>query len=153
MTPGAGTNDNKYEWQSWPPDSLDGMPPRRRQLVVWGMWWFFLLGAVLGSALDALNVPQPWRTVLALVGLAAVFGPLIRRVVLESHRLRDEGIVLPSFPVTRKTLISLAAITAILWIAFAVLVATGRPTFPLLPILGTIWLTYQLLRLRSKTAR
>ena len=148
MDPEAGTGGNKYEWQSWPSDSLEGMPPKRRRLVVWGLWWFLLLGALLGSALDAANVPQPWRTLLAVAGLAAVFGPLIRGAAIETRKLRAEGIVLPAYPVNRKTLISTAVITAILWIAFAFLVATGRSTFPLLPIVGTMWLGYQLLRLR-----
>ncbi|KIS28928.1 hypothetical protein TV39_02055 [Arthrobacter sp. SPG23] len=69
--------------------------------------------------------------------------------MIETRKLRAEGIILPSYPVTRKSLISIAVITAILWVVFAFLVATGRPTFPLLPIVGTIWLAYQLLRLRS----
>lgn len=148
MNPEAGQNGNKYEWQSWPSDSLEGMPPKRRRLVVWGLWWFLFLGVLLGSVLDAANVPQPWRTLLAIAGIAALFGPLIRGAMIETRKLRAEGIVLPSHPVTRKSLISIAVITAILWVVFAVLVATGRPTFPLLPIVGTIWLAYQLLRRR-----
>ena len=50
---------------------------------------------------------------------------------------------------TRKSLISIAVITTILWVIFAFLMATGRPVFPLLPIVGTIWLVYQVLRLSS----
>jgi len=150
MDPEAGKNGKKYEWQSWPSDSLEGMPPKRRRLVVWGLWWFLFLGVLLGSVLDAANVPQPWRTLLAIAGIAALFGPLIRGAMVETRKLRAEGIVLPSYPVTRKSLISLAVITAILWVVFAFLVAAGRPTFPLLPIVGTIWLAYQLLRLRSQ---
>ncbi|WP_461187909.1 hypothetical protein [Arthrobacter sp. Z4-13] len=146
-------SNKKYEWQAWPPDTLEGMPPKRRRLAVWGMWWFFLLGALLASALDALEIPQPWRTLLALTASAAVFGPLIRGVVRESSKLRAEGIVLPSFPITRKTLISMTVITAVLWIAFVFLVAIGRHTFPLLPILGTIWLAYQFCRQRSERQR
>jgi hypothetical protein len=149
MDPEAAKSGNKYEWQSWPSDSLEGMPPKRRRLVVWGLWWFLFLGVLLGSVLEAANVPQPWRTLLAVAGLAALFGPLIRGAMIETRKLRAEGIVLPSYPVTRKSLISSAVITAILWVIFAFLVATGRPTFPVLPIIGTIWLTYQLLRVRS----
>jgi hypothetical protein len=108
-----------------------------------------VLGVLLGSVLEAANVPQPWRTLLATAGLAALFGPLIRGAMIETRKLRAEGIVLPSYPVTRKSLISIAVITAILWLIFAFLVATGRPVFPLLLIVGTIWLVYQLLRLRS----
>jgi hypothetical protein len=148
MEPEAGQS-GKYEWQSWPSDSLEGMPPKRRRLVVWGLWWFLFLGVLLGSVLEAANVPQPWRTLLAIAGLAALFGPLIRGATIETRKLWAEGIVLPSYPVTRKSLISIAVITAILWVIFAFLVATGRPVFPLLPIVGTIWLVYQLLRLRS----
>lgn len=149
MDPEEGKSGNKYDWQSWPADSLEGMPPKRRRLVVWGLWWFLVLGVLLGSVLDAANVPQPWRTLLATAGLAALFGPLIRGAMIEARQLRAEGIVLPSYPVTRKSLISIAVITAVLWVVFAFLVATGRPTFPLLPIVGTIWLVYQLLRLRA----
>jgi len=149
VDPETGKNSKKYEWQSWPSDSLEGMSPKRRRLVVWGLWWFLFLGVLLGSVLEAANVPQPWRTLLAIAGIAALFGPLIRGAMIETRKLRAEGIVLPSYPVTRKSLISIAVITAILWVVFAFLVAMGRPTFPLLPIAGTIWLAYQLLRLRS----
>lgn len=149
MDPAARENGNKYGWQSRPSDSLEGMPPKRRRLVVWGLWWFLLLGTLLSSALDAANVPQPWRTLLAVAGLAAVFGPLIRGAVIETRQLRTEGIALPSYPITRKTLISTAVITALLWVVFAFLIANGRPTFPLLPIAATIWLVYQWLRFRS----
>lgn len=37
MAPGSGNDGNKYEWQSWPSDSLEGMPPKHRQLVVGGL--------------------------------------------------------------------------------------------------------------------
>jgi hypothetical protein len=50
--------------------------------------------------------------------LAAVFFPLIRAAVVETHQLRTEGIELPSYPVTRKSLISAAVITVVLWIIF-----------------------------------
>lgn len=150
MDPGASNDGNKYAWQSWPPDSLEGMPPKRRRLAVWGLWWFLLLGVLLGSVLDSANVPQPWRTLLAVAALAVVFGPLIRGAVLETRKLRAEGIDLPSYPVTRKTLISMAVITAVLWVGFAYVVSIGRPVFPLLPIVGTLWLAYQLLRMRSE---
>jgi hypothetical protein len=73
--------------------------------------------------------------------------------LIETRKLRAEGIVLPSYPITRKSLISTAVITAILWGLFAFLVATGRPTFPLLPIVATIWLAYQVFRLRSLPQR
>jgi hypothetical protein len=145
----AGKNGNKYDWQSWPADSLEGMPPKRRRLVVWGLWWFLFLGVLLGSVLDAAKVPQPWRTLLVIAGIAALFGPLIRGAMIETRQLRAEGIVMPPYPITRKSLISVAVITTILWVVFAFLFATSRPTFPLLPIVGTVWLAYQLLRLRS----
>ena len=145
MSPEADKNSYKYEWQSRPSDSLDGMPPKRRRLVVWGLWWFFLVGVLLGGALDAANVPQPWRTLLAVAALLAVFAPLIRGAVIETR----EGIVLPSDPVTRKSLISATVITGILWIFFVFLVVNGRLTFPLLPVMATIWLAYQWLRRRS----
>lgn len=149
MSPEADQNSYKYEWQSRPSDSLDGMPPKRRRLVVWGLWWFFLVGVLLGAALDAANVPEPCRTLLAVAALVAVFAPLIRGAVLETRELRAEGIVLPSHPVTRKSLISTAVITGILWILFVFLVVNGRLTFPLLPVMATIWLAYQWLRRRS----
>ncbi|MBT2550859.1 hypothetical protein [Arthrobacter sp. ISL-65] len=43
MANGAGNDGNKYEWQSWPPDSLDGMPPKRRLLADWAIFWLILL--------------------------------------------------------------------------------------------------------------
>lgn len=123
MTTGAGRDGNKYEWQSWPPDSLDGMPPKRRRLAGWAVFWLLLLGSLLGSVFEAVGVVQPWRSLFVLAVLAAVVVPLIRAAVLETHQLRAEGIEMPSYPVTRKSLISAAVITAVLWIINGVAVA------------------------------
>ena len=62
MTPDKGADGKSYEWQSWPADSLEGMPPKRRRLVVWVLWWLMLLSVVPEIVLDALRVPQPWRS-------------------------------------------------------------------------------------------
>lgn len=35
MATGAGKDGNKYEWQSWPTRSLEGMPPKHRRLAAW----------------------------------------------------------------------------------------------------------------------
>lgn len=150
MATGAGKSGNQYEWQSWPPDSLEGMPPKRRRLAGWAMFWVIILGSLLGSALEAFGVPDPWRSLLVAAGMAAVFVPLIRAAALEARQLRAEGIELPSYPVTRKSLITLTIITGVLWIAFAVLVFSGRPVFPLVPIAGTAWLVFQGRRWRNR---
>ncbi|WP_143111461.1 hypothetical protein [Arthrobacter sp. ov118] len=121
------------------------MPPKRRRLVGWGLLWFLLLGSVLRAA----GIPEPWQSILAVVALAAVFGPLIRSAVKETQRLRDEGIDLPSYPVTRKSLISVGIITGLLWALVVVLVAIGRPVIPLLPIACTVWLAVQFRRWRA----
>jgi hypothetical protein len=63
------------EWQSWPPDSLDGMPPKRRRLAGWAIFWFILLGGLLGSAAEAAGIAQPWRSLLVVGVLAAIFVP------------------------------------------------------------------------------
>ncbi|MDQ1595638.1 MAG: hypothetical protein QOH40_2194 [Arthrobacter pascens] len=150
MATGAGNDGNKYEWQSWPPDSLDGMPPERRRLVGWTMvFWFILLGGLLGYAAEAVGVAQPWRSLLVAAVLAAVFIPFIRGAVLETRQLRAEGTDLPSYPATRKTVTTNAVLTAVLWVLFAVTVAIGQPVFPLLQIAATIWLAYLIRRWRA----
>jgi hypothetical protein len=149
MVTGQGANGNKYEWQSWPPDSLEGMPPKRRRLVAWGLLWFLLVGWLVGVIMEVAGVSQPWRSLLTVTGAAALFALLIRGAVLETRQLRAEGITLPSYPVTRKTLISNAVITGILWVLFAVLVIIGQPVFPLLAVLSTVWLLYLLLRWKA----
>jgi hypothetical protein len=74
----AGKDVNKYEWQSWPPDSLEGKSPKRRRLVGWTMvFWFILLAGLLGYAAEAVGVAQPWRPLLVAAVLAAFFIPLI----------------------------------------------------------------------------
>ncbi len=152
MTTGAGRDGNKYEWQSWPPDSLDGMPPKRRRLAGWAVFWLLLLGSLLGSVFEAVGVVQPWRSLFVLAVLAAVVVPLIRAAVLETRQLRAEGIEMPSYPVTRKSLISAAVITAVLWIINGVAVAMNQDqfVFPLLPIAATAWLAFQVHRWNSK---
>jgi MFS family permease len=141
----------KYEWQSWPPDSLEGMPPRRRRLVAWGLLWFLILGSVVGGILGAIGLSEPWRSLLVAGGLAAVFVPLIRAAALEDRQLRGEGIDLPSFPVSRKSMIINSALAVVLWIVYAVwLWSSKAPVFPLLPVACTVWVAYEFGRWRSR---
>lgn len=142
MTSEDGKDGHKYEWQSWPPDSLEGMPPKRRRLVAWGFLWFLLVGWLFGEVLEAVGIMQPWRSLLTIAGLAAIFVPLIRGAALESRQLRAEGIDLPSHPVTRKTLVTNVVITGVAWVGYAVFGATGRPLSVVLPVACTIWLLY-----------
>lgn len=151
MATGADNDGNKYEWQSWPPDSLEGMPPKRRRLAGWAViFWFLLLGGLLGPAFEAVGVAQPWRSLLVAAVLAAVFIPLIQAAILETRQLRAEGIELPDYPVTRKSLISAAVITGVLWIIFGIAISTGQLVFPLLPIAGTVWLVFLVHRWRRR---
>ncbi|MBT2521857.1 hypothetical protein [Arthrobacter sp. ISL-28] len=150
MATGEGKDGNKYEWQSWPPDSLEGMPPKRRRLVGWTVvFWFILLGGLLGPAAEAAGIAQPWRSLLVAAVLAAVFVPLIRGAVLETRQLRAEGIELPGYPATRKTVITNALLAGVLWTLFAVTAAIDMPVFPLLPIAATIWLVYLIRRWKA----
>ena len=71
MTSGSGDGGRTYEWQSWPSDSLEGMPPKRRRLVVWGLLWLFLLSGVLQGVLSAVGIPEPWRSVVFAAALAS----------------------------------------------------------------------------------
>jgi len=147
--PGGGNDGNKYEWQSWPADSLEGMPPKHRRLVVWGLLWVMLLNFVMRTVLDALGIPEPWASLVLLAVLAAVFIPLIRGSASETRSLRAEGIDLPAFAVTRKAVIYLAITTCVLWFAFAVLTVAGAFAFPLVPIALTIMLVVQARQWRS----
>lgn len=116
------------------------------------MFWFFLLGGLLGIAAEAAGIAQPWRALLVLAVLAAVFLPLVQAAVVETRQLRAEGIELPSYPVTRKSLISAAVITGALWVIYGVAVVMNQDqfVFPLLPIAGTIWLAFQVHHWRTR---
>jgi len=121
VTAGKGEDEKGYEWQSWPSGSLDGMPPKRRRPVVWVLWWLMLLSVVPEIVLDALRVPQPWRSFAYAAVVVAIFAPLIRGAVDETRALRAEGVNVPTYTVTRKTLISFSVLTCVLWIVFAIL--------------------------------
>lgn len=81
--------------------------------------------------------------------MAAVFVPLIRAAVLETRQLRAEGIELPSYPVTRKSLISAAVIAGVLWIIFGIAISKGQLVLPLLSIACTVWLVFLVRRWRT----
>lgn len=149
MVPGSVNEGNKYEWQSWPADSLEGMPPKHRRLVVWGLLWVMILNFVLRIVLDALSMPEPWSSLVLAAVLAAVFIPLIRESASETRALRDEGIDLPAFAVTRKAVIGVATITGLMWFAFTLLAIAGELTFPLVPIALTILLVVEARQWRS----
>lgn len=149
MTSGSGDGDARYEWQSWPSDSLEGMPPKRRRLVVWGLLWLFLLSSVLQSVLSAAGMPEPWRSVVLAAALAAVFVPLIRGAITETRALRAEGVDMPGFVITRKALIVLSVITGLLWVVFVVLAFLGEVASLLVPIAWTVLLAFQVRQWRS----
>jgi hypothetical protein len=50
---GPGNDGNKYEWQDWPAESLERMPPTRGRLLGWTVLGFLLLGSLLGSLFEA----------------------------------------------------------------------------------------------------
>lgn len=108
-----------------------------------------LLSIVLSSVLEAADVPEPGRSLVVLGGVAAFFGPLLRGAIMETRQLRTEGIILPAISVTRKVLVSAAVMTTVLWIFFVILGAIGRTVNPVVPLVGTLWLAFQLLQRRS----
>jgi hypothetical protein len=144
-----GDDGKKYEWQSWPTDSLEGMPPKRRRLVVWVLWWLIILSGVLQVALDAARLPQPWRSLAYTAVVVAIFAPLIRGAVSETRALRTEGVDVPTYTVTRKTLISFSVLTCVLWVVFAILGFFGESYTPLAPIACTIWPAVMVRRWRT----
>lgn len=129
MTSGSGDHGTKYTWESWPSDSLEGMPPKRRRLVVWGLLWLMILNFVLRSALDAVGIPEPWLSVAFAAVLTAVFVPLVRGVVTETRELRAQGIDMPTDTITRKSVIVSSVITGVLWIVFAIFAVLGEFAF------------------------
>ena len=142
MATGEGKDGGRFGWQSWPPDSLEGMPPKRRRLAVWALFWVIILGSVVGCGLEGLGVAEPWRSLLVVAVMAAIFAPLIRAVVLETRHLRAEGVELPSLEVTRKVLMVTAALCVVTWIVYAVGAINGEPGSLVLPTVCTIWLVY-----------
>jgi MFS family permease len=152
MADNSAESSNKYDWQSWPPDSLDGMPPKRRRLVGWGLLWFLILGSVVGGTLGALGLSEPWRSLVSAIVLVAVFVPLIRSAVQEDRSLRREGIELPSIPVSRKSLITNSALAIVLWIVYAFWIWMSKvPVFPLLPVACTAWVAFEFSLWRRRT--
>lgn len=152
MSDSSAENSKKYEWQSWPPDSLDGMPPKRRRLVAWGLLWFLILGSLVGGILGAVGISEPWRSLVVAGILASILVPLIRSAVQEDRRLRREGIELPSLPVSRKSLITNSALAVVLWVVYAFWVWMSKePVFPLLPVACTVWVAYEFGRWRNRT--
>jgi hypothetical protein len=115
-------------------------------------FWFVLLGGHLGSAAEAVGIAKPWRALLVLAVLAAVFVPLIRAAALETRQLcthrTDRAVLLPSHP-------QIADLHsphhAVLWVILGVaLIGQDQPVFPLLPIAATIWLVFQVHRWRKR---
>jgi hypothetical protein len=149
MTSGTSGDGKRYEWQSWPSDSLEGMPPKRRRLVVWVLWWLIILSVVPEIVLDALRVPQPWRSFAYTAVVVAIFAPLIRGAVDETRALRAEGVDVPTYTVTRKTLISFSVLTCVLWIVFAIVAFLGKSYNPLAPMACTVWLVIMVRRWRT----
>ena len=142
----AQRDGQKYEWRSWPSNSLEGMPPKRRRLAGWVLLWFLLLNVVPTFVLDILGILQPWRSIVFAAVMAAVFGPLIRGAVRETRALRADGVDVPAYAVTRQSVVSTAIITGLLWISFAALAFGGEFVFPFVPIACTVWLAVQFQR-------
>jgi hypothetical protein len=150
------TSDNhatgpKDDWRAWPPESLEGMPPKRRRLAGWALAWLFLILPLLGIALQAAGLSEGLSRLLAF-GAAAVFlVPMVRAVHRETRQLRAEGNAFPFRAATRKDLVAAGVITAVLWVAFVLLlVLTDERPIPVVPIAASAWLIYQVRRRRAE---
>jgi type VI protein secretion system component VasF len=131
------------EARRWSADSLEGMPPRKRRLIVWALFWLFPLGMITGWILRWIGLP-PLAASLSFAALtAAIFIPLGRAACLELRQRRAEGLEPPPRPVTRKAFIIAVVLIILMWIGYGLLMASDpRPVFPFLPVLITGYVAF-----------
>lgn len=139
------------DWKSWPPDSLDGMPPKRRRLVAWALVWFFFVQSIAADVLLSIGLPLILTTLIGLVITLAVFGPLLHGARQETRQLRAQDEEPPARPVTGKSLVFLAAMTVLAWAGVVVFMAlTGKPQVPVFQVLLTAWVMFHAYKWRTQ---
>lgn len=139
-------------WRARPPDSLDGMPPKRRRLVGWALGWYIL--AIPGlSLLRESPLPALVASLILAAVTAGVFIPLVVAERSETRRLRAAGLLPVPRPVTRRSLITLGCMAGVLWTAaIVVMVFRSELLVPLLPLAVTVYFGVEVKRWRRQEA-
>lgn len=75
--------------RQWPADSLEGMPPKKRRLIVWWLVFSCLLYPVVAFPLELLGVPLGLTIALAFLVFLIAAIPIIRSARKERHTLHN----------------------------------------------------------------
>ena len=130
-------------------DHIQAKPlrPARRRLIIAAVIWLLLIRTGLLIGADALEIPDTVYNIASIGLLLAIFIPLSIAAMKELNNLRQRGEEpLPEVP-TRRSLIGFSAFMIAFWcFALWFVLANGNFVFPLLPILGTIWLIVNIRR-------
>jgi hypothetical protein len=146
------TQGESREAPRWPADSLEGMPPKRKRLIVWGLLGYFLL-QFIAIGLRAAGLPRVVTMLVVVAAVAAIFIPLGRAAWLELQQQRAEGLEPPPKPVTKRSLIVLAVFNVIFWAGTVwYMVAYRELLIPVVPIWLTVVTVIQFRRWRAQTA-
>jgi hypothetical protein len=121
--------------------------PARRRLIIAAVIWLLLIRTVLLIGADTLEIPDVVYNIVGVGLLLAIFIPLSLAAMKELNDLRQRGEApLPKIP-TRRSLIGFGAFMIAFWcLALWVILSNDNFVFPLLPILGTIWLIVNIRR-------
>ncbi|MHA7191945.1 hypothetical protein ACX80N_16800 [Arthrobacter sp. MDT2-16] len=123
--------------------------PARTRLIVAAVVWVVLIRTGLSFAMDALELTPIWRSTISTSLFLAIFIPLSLAAANELSEARKRGDAPPAPPPSRWAVISWAVFTALFWmLTIWATVGTGEYLFPLLPVIGTIWLVVQVRRYR-----
>jgi hypothetical protein len=129
--------------QRWPADSLEGMPPKKRRLIVWALLWFFPLETVAALILRWSGLSSFATSLGVTVLTAAIFIPLGRAACLELQQRRAEGLEPPPRPVSRKAFIIAVVLGVLMWVCYWLLMASDpRPILPIMPFLITGYVAF-----------
>jgi hypothetical protein len=115
-----------------------GEPPKRRRLVLWVVIWAFGIQPLLQLWLRVAGL-EAWALVLVLAAVTiAVFTPLVRAARTEFLHMRDQGLEPPVLPVTKKSVVAMALVAAMLWVGVVLYIAMMQePVLPVFPIAVT----------------
>jgi hypothetical protein len=75
--------------RQWPADSLEGMPPKKRRLIVWWLLFSCLLYPIVAFPLRLLGVPLGLAIALAFLVFFIAAIPIIRPAWKERRTLHD----------------------------------------------------------------
>ena len=110
------------------------LPRRQRRFYLWLVLTFVLVDPLARIIFELLGLSESLASVLGVVLSVVIVSPFAWAAWREAKQRKMAGLTPPLSPVTRRTLTGWIGTAILLWVLYAILVASQGFVLPVLPI-------------------